>query len=232
MQDLTHIKHIFFDLDHTLWDFERNSALAFSRVFEQHGILVDMHEFLRHYVPINQRYWLLYQLDKLSQEELRYGRLRDTFSLLEKPQPEEALYALSESYIEHLPVFNHLFEDTVDVLDYLHPKYTLHIITNGFSSVQKKKILNSGIGHFFTTVTDSEMAGVKKPDSRIFEFALAQAGALPNSSLMIGDSLEADVTGALNAGIKAIHFDSGATESDPGQAFDRITRLSQLKNQL
>lgn len=200
------ITDIFFDLDHTLWDFDRNSALAFRTVFEKHGVEVELEAFLGHYTPINSDYWNRYEQNQITIDELRYGRLRTTFERFGISHAQDMLHVLSESYIEHLPEHNHLFDGALDTLQYLRKKYRLHIITNGFSSVQKKKMANSGLAPYFETVTDSEMAGAKKPHPAIFQYALDRAGTMAASSVMVGDSLVADIQGAYQAGMYAIHF--------------------------
>jgi len=200
------ITDIFFDLDHTLWDFEKNSALAFKKVLNKHNIDVDLAEFLVHYVPLNLKYWELYRKEEVTQNQLRYGRLKDTFDLLQYEINDERIDLLSKEYIHYLPQYNHLFDGTIGVLDYLNDKYNLHIITNGFQEVQAGKMKNSNIEQYFKTITNSEMAGVKKPNAKIFEFALSLANAKKESSIMIGDCIEADVQGALDFGIDAIHF--------------------------
>src|SRR5690606_2361270 len=197
---------VFFDLDHTLWDFEKNSALAFEAVLNVHCPDVDLAEFLKHYVPLNHAYWERYRKDEVTQAELRLGRLRDTFAAMAYPAGEELLALLSDQYIRQLPQHNHLFDGATELLDYLKTKYRLHIITNGFDEVQYHKIKNANIGHYFTTVTNSEMAGVKKPNPVIFEYALKLANAKKESSIMIGDCIDADVKGALNCGLDAILF--------------------------
>ena len=125
------ISDVFFDLDHTLWDFEKNSALAIETIFKKHDINVDLNLFLTHYVPINIKYWELYRVDEITQYELRLGRLKDTFALLNYEIEDKKILFLSEEYIEYLPKFNHLFDGAIAILDYLQPKYNLHIITNG-----------------------------------------------------------------------------------------------------
>ena len=171
------ITHIFFDLDHTLWDFEKNSALAFEKVFYKHSIDVDLNVFLVHYIPLNLKYWELYRHEKVTQMQLRYGRLKDAFDLLNYEIDDATIDLLSKEYIHYLPQFNHLFDGTIEVLEYLKSKYNLHIITNGFQEVQAGKMKNSGIEKYFQTITNSEMAGVKKPNPKIFEFALSLANA-------------------------------------------------------
>ena len=223
------ITDIFFDLDHTLWDFERNSALAFGKVFEMHGVGVPLDAFLMHYVPLNLQYWERYRREEITQSELRYGRLKDAFDLLGYEVSDALIQTLSAAYIDCLPENNYLFEGALEILSYLHGKYRLHIITNGFHEVQSRKIANANIGHFFTTVTNSEMAGVKKPHPDIFEYALKLAGVEKHRCVMIGDCIDADVRGALDFGIDAIWF----CENPSGVAdVKHVYRLKDLKEYL
>jgi len=226
----TNITDIFFDLDHTLWDFEKNSALAFETVFKMQDLEVNMNAFLSFYVPINREYWERYRKDKVTQKELRYGRLKDTFDLMEFSIEDEKIGLLSEQYIHYLPKYNHLFEGTIEILEYLMPKYNLHIITNGFAEIQENKLNNSYITHYFKSITNSEMAGVKKPNHKIFEYALDLAKAKKENSIMIGDCVEADVQGALDAGLDAILFnESNAQVADN---IKQIQHLLELKKYL
>lgn len=219
---------IFFDLDHTLWDFERNSALTFKKIFAKHSIAVDVDAFLEHYVPVNIKYWALYREDKIDQHTLRYKRLKEVFDLVPFEVNDAGIHLISEEYIKYLPTFNHLFDGAIDVLEYLKPKYNLHIITNGFQEVQNGKLRNANIEHYFDTVTNSEMAGVKKPNPKIFELALQLANAEKASSLMVGDSLEADMEGAKSAGIDALFFNELKITELHG--FPQIFHLSEIKN--
>jgi len=203
----SNIQHIFFDLDHTLWDFDKNSALAFEFLFKEEKIDIGLQEFLDVYLPINFNYWELYRNNQISKETLRIGRLKETFELLKLEISAEIIIVLSDKYIQFLPNYNHLLEDTVEVLEYLHSKYQLHIITNGFEEIQHHKLINSKIASYFSTITTSEEAGVKKPHLQIFEKALQKSKALSKNSLMIGDNYEADVQGAINAGMRSVYFD-------------------------
>ena len=203
---LADIKHIFFDLDHTLWDFDRNSGLAFTSIFLKNRIGVEMERFLQAYTPINANYWKLYRENRVSQEELRYGRLKETFEKLKVEVSDAQIALLSSDYIDYLPRHNHLLEGTLEMLEYLKPNYELHIITNGFKEVQHLKMKNSGILDYFRTITTSEDAGVKKPDPLIFEKALEDAGAKISESVMIGDNVEADILGAKEIGMRAILY--------------------------
>jgi putative hydrolase of the HAD superfamily len=204
---LNNIEHIFFDLDHTLWDFDRNSALAFERVFKFRNIPLEVDSFLEVYMPVNFNYWERYRNDEVTKEALRYGRLKDSFELLKFEADSDLIDKIAVDYIEYLPDHNHLLDGSEEVLEYLQQHYLLHIITNGFGEVQHKKLLNSGIHKYFTTVTTSEEAGVKKPHKQIFEVALKKSSARPENSIMIGDNFEADCTGAENCGMRPIFFD-------------------------
>jgi putative hydrolase of the HAD superfamily len=224
---MTHIKHIFFDLDHTLWDFEKNSALTFDKIFKTHQVDVDLETFLKVYEPINLKYWKLYRDEEIDKTRLRYGRLRDTFDIIEFKAEDELISKLSVDYIEHLSSFNHLFDGTVELLNYLQPKYQLHIITNGFEEAQHKKMASSNIHHYFKTVTNAESAGVKKPNPIIFDYALKLANAQSKESLMIGDNYEADIEGALNVGYDAIFFNY--RNDNVTDDIKQIKHLSELK---
>ena len=224
---INNLKHIFFDLDHTLWDFDKNSALTFDKIFKLHNVNVDIKSFLNVYEPINLNYWRLYRNEEIEKENLRYGRLKDSFDELSFNIDDELIYLLSEEYIVHLTTFNHLFEGTIEILEYLQSKYELHIITNGFDEAQYKKMRSSQITHYLKTVTNAELAGVKKPNPIIFDYALKAAKAKPNESIMIGDSLEADVLGALNVGYDAIFFNYRNDEVEPH--IKQVKELSQLK---
>ena len=224
------ITDIFFDLDHTLWNFDVNSSLAFETIFKKDHPTIEITNFIEKYIPINQACWKLYQYDKITHNELRYNRLKHTFDELGYFVSDVQIESIAQDYIELLPENNHLFDGTIEVLEYLGKKYKLHIITNGFAEVQYKKIHNSNIAVFFKTITNSEMAGVKKPNPIIFEYALDSAKAKKENSIMIGDCLEADVQGALNAGLDAIFFNDKNIEVE--QNIKQVTHLLDLKKYL
>ena len=227
---LINIKHVFFDLDHTLWDFDRNSALTFEEIFKEKDISISVKDFLAVYMPINFKYWELYRNDAVSKEDLRYGRLKESFDSLKFETSDVTINSIANDYIEYLPNNNHLLLDAMEVLEYLNKNYKLHIITNGFEEVQHKKMKNSGILDFFQTVTTSEDAGVKKPHPDIFEKALKKSGATPIDSVMIGDNLEADIIGAEQFGLKVIHIDPAGETSE--HLYPKIQKLKELLNYL
>jgi putative hydrolase of the HAD superfamily len=226
----TTITDVFFDLDHTLWDFDKNSEMAFDRIFKSKYPNINTLDFIEKYAPINQACWKLYQNDQISHIELRYNRLKLSFDALDYQISDENINEIANDYIEFLTDNNHLFDGAIEVLDYLKPKYRLHIITNGFASVQDKKINNAALGGYFNTITNSELAGVKKPNSIIFDYAVNLAQASKNNCIMIGDCLDADVNGALNAGLDAIFFNEKSIEVS--QDIKQIKHLLELKKYL
>ncbi len=202
----TGIKALYFDLDHTLWDFEANSALTFKSLFSEYDIALDLTQFLAVYIPNNNVYWKRYREGKIDKETLRFERLKTVFDALNYPTTNTLIDDLSDAYIQTLPEYNVLFEGAIEILTALKPHFNLHIITNGFQDVQYFKMKNSGLLPFFDTVTDSSSVGVKKPDPKIFEHALKVGQVAPNEAVMIGDNLEADIEGALSTGMHAVHF--------------------------
>jgi len=224
------VEHVFFDLDHTLWDFDKNSALTFDFIFKKHQVKTNLNDFLRFYEPINLKYWKLYRDEKVTKEDLRYSRLKETFDALQFTVKDEVINQLSEDYITYLSSFNNVFDGTFEILDYLKSKYKLHIITNGFKDAQNNKLKSSKLDHYFETVTSAEVAGVKKPNPHIFNFALNSAQAETQNSIMIGDNYEADILGALDIGLDAICFNYHKVEEMPGIKF--INHLSDIKKYL
>ena len=225
---MQNIQHVFFDLDHTLWDFEKNSDLTFQKIFKMNDLSVDLHSFLEVYRPLNFKFWKLYREEKVTKSELRYGRLKNTFDAIDFPISDTLIYLIADQYIEHLADFNHLFDGAIEILDYLNQKYTLHIITNGFEEIQTKKMINSKIYHYFEKVITSESVGVKKPNPKVFKHALEIANANIDQAIMIGDSIEADINGALGVGMKAIHcnFDTSLV---PNSLFMSVSSLLEIK---
>jgi putative hydrolase of the HAD superfamily len=225
------IKHVFFDLDHTLWDFEKNSDLTFKKVFDKQNITVNLNDFLEVYKPLNQKYWKLYREEKVTKSELRYGRLKNTFDAVKYDISDILIDLIAIEYIDFMPDFNHLFDGAFEILDYLKDKYQLHIITNGFEEIQTKKMQSSNILHYFNEVITSESVGVKKPNPKVFYHALEVAKAKKENSIMIGDNIEADILGAINIGMQAIHcnFEQEKVED---KNIKSITSLLEIKQYL
>ncbi len=203
-------RHLFFDLDRTLWDFESNSVLALEEIFAKRkigkntGILFhDFHVFYKEY---NHHLWDLYKQGKVKKEFLRVERFRGTlkhFGL----ESEELAEQVADDYVYISPRKTKLYPNSIEVVSQLAKKYQLHIITNGFSEVQFIKIDKSGLSPFFNHVITSEMVGVQKPNPQVFQFSLEKAGAIIQESLMIGDDQDSDILGAQNVGIDQVFVD-------------------------
>ncbi len=224
------ITDVFFDLDHTLWDFDRNSFLALERVFVSHKVDLRVSDFVNAYEPINCEYWKQFREERVSKQDLRRGRLIDSFKRFNMSFYIDKIDAMATSYIDELPVDNHLFDGTIEILDYLVEKYALHIITNGSHEVQMLKLKNSGIHKYFKTVTSSEEVGVKKPNPLVFEVALEKANTHYEKSIMIGDTFEADILGAEAVGMKTLFYNY-RKETIPS-SYKLVNNLLEIKSHL
>ena len=209
-------KDLFFDLDHTLWDFETNSKETIQELYNTHRLadlgIVDFDGFYSTYSAHNHRLWDRYTKGFIKQEELRWKRVY--LSLLDfKVANEPLAKQMSQAYLEILPNKKHLFPYTIEILEYLKQKdYKMHLITNGFESVQFKKIKNSGLQDYFIEVITSEASNSLKPNKEIFDYAFAKTGASVSNSIMIGDNQDADIKGGINAGMDTIFVNHiGAT---------------------
>jgi putative hydrolase of the HAD superfamily len=223
------ITDIFFDLDHTLWDFETNSNKAFEKLLDKHQIPASIDQFLEVYEPINRQYWVDYAKGLKSKDEVKYNRLIDTFKALNVDVTNELIEFLANEYLDFLKKENTLMPGTIEILDYLKDKYHLHILTNGFLEVQADKMTNSGIVHYFEHVITSESVGKLKPHPEVFRHALKQAGTFPHKSFMIGDNLQSDVLGARNIGMNAIHFDPEEQSDIDFKIIPKVKNLIELK---
>lgn len=206
---------IFFDLDHTLWDFETNSKEALSEIASTHQLLnkgiPSLQHFLEEYFVINEKLWEDYRKDIISKETLRYDRFHQALKKFNIDDFELAT-AIGNDYVSSAPYKTNLFPNAIEVLEYLKGKYTLNIITNGFEETQHLKLRNSKIDHYFDHIITSERSGFKKPDERMFHFSLRHTNAKSENSIMIGDSLEADILGAKNVGMHQVYFNPESKE--------------------
>lgn len=221
------ITDLFFDLDDTLWDFQTNSAAAFAAIFDQHQLPFTTAQFLPLYRPINERYWQLYRDGEISKTELRLNRLSDTFHAMKVEVSADLVQQIADDFNRNLNNYTSLMPGVIDTLDYLYPRYNLHILTNGFTEVQDTKLKNSKLSPYFKTVTASEESGAKKPDPAIFAQALNRAQADKATSVMIGDNLQADIHGALKFGVQAIYFNPNRLNYS-GTHIQTITQLKDL----
>lgn len=225
-------KHLFFDLDHTLWDFDANARATLLQLhvdlkLPERGIH-DFDAFYRNYLAHNETLWAKYRTGHIKQDELRLKRM--WLSLLDFKIADETLaQQMSELFLQLLPTRTLLFPDTKEVLQYLRDKgYGLHLITNGFEQIQHSKLKGSGLSPFFNVVVTSECSNSLKPQKEIFDYALNKTGARAEESLMIGDSVEVDVIGALRAGMDAVHVNYNNVEQETEPTYT-VYHLKELK---
>ena len=223
-------KHIFFDLDRTLWDFESNSYETLLELCSGYKLnnkgIADYDEFINNYKFHNEELWNLYRINKISQQDLRRERFQraladfgiDNYILAKN---------IGEDYIKFCPRKNKLFPYVFEVLDYLKDRYTLHIITNGFEKTQHIKLENANLAIYFKHVITSENLGFKKPNPSIFSYALDLAAAKKEESIYIGDNLVVDILGCQNFGIDGIYFNPDKKEHNENVAFE-ISSLREI----
>lgn len=229
MADLKHKKHLFFDFDDTLWDFQKNSTEVLHELFHEYELgnklQTDITAFLSAYKKVNLSFWSQYYKQEINKEHLRNHRFNETFKLFGYDHYEENLL-ITEQYLKRAPKGSSLKEGCLETLSYLKQNYSLHIITNGFREVFAIKMDACGIRHYFDQVIISEEHDLVKPDARIFRLAESFTNSEAHDCVMIGDSLESDIEGALNAGWEAIHF---TNEGFARQDVRVISKLDELK---
>ncbi len=226
-------RHLFFDLDHTLWDFETNAKQTLTQLFESNDLqskgVPDFDQFFERYSYHNHRLWDRYTKGFIKQDELRWKRM--WLALLDFKLADEPLARdLGVQFLDLLPTRKTLFPYTVEILQYLQDKnYKMHLVTNGFEKVQYGKIQHAKIDPFFDQVITSEASGSLKPNKEIFDYALSKAGATPEESIMIGDNLDADIQGGINAGLDTI-FVNHLNVVPTVQATYVVYHLKELEN--
>jgi putative hydrolase of the HAD superfamily len=228
-------RDVFFDLDHTLWDFESNSRATLRQLYElfalsRHGVS-DVQGFIASYEFENERCWAEYRAGSMKREVLRIERFIRALARFEQADPHLAAQ-IADAYVDLSPKKTQLMPGCLDILEYVKSKgYRLHILTNGFREVQYRKLDGSGLSPFFEHVFTSEEVGFNKPHRLAYERALIRASAAPESTWMIGDSLEADIIGAQKVGLTTVlyHPDEGP---EPEVPHFSVKHLSELKTLL
>jgi putative hydrolase of the HAD superfamily len=227
-------KQLFFDLDHTLWDFEANSRQTLQELHQELGLaargITDFNLFHKQYIAHNDKLWERYRNGWIKVDELRWKRMWLTlldFKIGDEPLARQ----MGEQFLDALPTRKILFPHTLEILGYLRNKgYRLHLITNGFEKTQHSKLEYSGLKDFFGEVITSEGSNSLKPHKEIFEYAFRVTGALPAESIMLGDSVEVDIQGAINAGIDQVFVNHlGITpEIKPTYTVSSLKELEQI----
>ena len=224
-------RQLFFDLDHTLWDFERNSretiAEAVNHFELQKRKPFELKRLYFIYEKVNDHHWHLYRQGKMTKEELRVSRFRKTLHEL-GIKDETLSLEVSDYYISNSPYKQNLFPGAIELLEELQEDYRLHLITNGFREVQHIKLDKAGIRKYFRNVIISEEVGYKKPQPEIFHYALELSAAMPSEALMIGDNIETDIKGAAGVGIDQVLFNPKARRHNFKPSY-QIQELAELR---
>ncbi len=201
-------KHLLFDLDDTLWDFETNALHSLQEVFFQYKLdkkFEHFNHFFEHYDYRNKQLWAAYGRGQITKKELNFERFN--FPLLQVGVYNPGLATrLGTDFLRICPTKTALMPHAKDLLDHLSGKYQLHILSNGFGETQQTKLLCSGLLPYFDQIILSETIGALKPDRQIFDYALQAIGTPHKEVLMIGDNYDADIVGAHNAGIDQLFF--------------------------
>jgi putative hydrolase of the HAD superfamily len=224
-------KHIFFDLDRTIWDFDASAADTFNYMYSKYGLtdkgVPSLEKFRTRYEIHNDILWSLYRKGEILKEVLNIRRFEMTLADFGIVDHSISL-GMSEDYVNVNPDKPFLFPGAIETLEYLGPRYPLHLITNGFQEVQEQKFRIARLDRFFKSVTTSEEAGIKKPEPGIFHFALDKAKADASDSIIIGDDLAVDIVGARNIGMDGVYFNPEHKEYAEEITFE-IESLLELK---
>lgn len=222
---------ILFDLDHTLWDYEKNSRETIGEIFSQFSLDRELgasfEDFHDTFQEINMDLWSRYDKGLIPREVIRKDRFATIISRFGK-ESKTLSEKLSDAYVEQSPKKGNLIQDALMILDYLHPKYPLFVVTNGFEEVQFTKVKSSGIEHYFREIVISDRVGHKKPSREIFDYVAGRYNIPHQSMLMIGDNLLTDIAGAKNAGIDAVFFNPYGNPHDAEITYE-IKALQELK---
>jgi putative hydrolase of the HAD superfamily len=223
------LKCIFFDLDHTLWDFDKNAEETLKHLYEHFALESvhsgSAHDFVSAYNVINNRLWQEYEAGVITKDFLRTERFKLAFEQI-GIHKEKVPDNIWEMYLEMCPKKTNLMSGAMEVCEYLVNKYHLALITNGFEVTQQRKLKYSGLGEYFDHLVTSERVGHPKPNSEIYHVAMAEANVKPENCIMIGDNLKNDVVGALDVGIQAIWFNPGKLSNEGN--LESIVELRQL----
>jgi putative hydrolase of the HAD superfamily len=225
-------KCIFFDLDHTLWDYETNSCNTLRELYASFGLqglgLIDCNSFEQQFKRVNLQLWDLYDRGLIGSEvirEQRFKQILEHFSITD----DKLIADLSVAYMDSCPKKGTLLPHALETLHYLSERYSMTVVTNGFEEIQHIKMTAGNLHHFFAHIVTSQKAGCKKPSRGIFDYALKANNVLPNEAIMIGDNLVTDIGGALNASIDSVFFNPERIAHEVTVKHE-ITSLAELQN--
>ncbi len=222
-------KHLFFDLDNTLFDFTASERIVLKELYDHHlknSDFKNYEDFLRHYEVVNERLWADYRAHKITKNAVKYGRFEET--LAKKNIDDEHLARfMGDTFVIKCTENDTLVEGAKELIQNLSRTYQLHIVSNGFIEAQYRKLELTGLRPFFKGITLSEEIKIQKPDRRFFEHALKNVNARKKESLVIGDSWESDIQGAINFGLDAVFF-SYDGKAAPDASIPTIFKLNEL----
>jgi len=222
--------HIFFDLDRTLWDFERNSSETLLQILDEFGLhkcIKNPQQFIAKYNFYNDRLWDDYKAGKIKKPELRKERFRLLLHAFDI-QDENLIGKISRFYLNTSPLKSALIDGAAETLEYLYHRYKLYIISNGFYDVQVTKMISSGISRYFNKTFTSDRIGYAKPRSGIFNYALSSVNARKDESIMVGDDPINDIHGAYHARIDQVYFNKDGKTADIQPTYE-IRHLKELR---
>ncbi|MEY3630486.1 MAG: hypothetical protein RL408_40 [Bacteroidota bacterium] len=218
-------KALFFDWDHTLWDHDLNAKEVLLDLAVEYELAIEPLSYWASFEKINNGLWDQYAAGEISQAELRETRFVRFFQELRIEGPSSEF---GDKYLERAPRKTNLMPGAFELIQDLAAHYPLYILTNGFDDIQYVKIEGAGMRSFFKEIITSQQVGTKKPSPLFYEYALERAGIQPGEALMIGDHVEADVRGALNAGIPAIHYNPFSVATDLPHEIQHLDELRGL----
>lgn len=231
---VSNIDFIFFDLDHTLWDFAKNSKIALKNTYkkfvENRYPLVTYKNFEQTYEKINLDLWDKYRRKLITVEDLKLKRFKDTFLHFDILVNDSAIEEINEFYLYDLSEQSNLIEHTEYILEKLSKKYEMGILTNGFKETQIRKMKSSGIDKYFSVLISSDEAKAIKPDKKIFDYAVEATKHKHENILYIGDDLENDIIAGKNAGLQGIWLNILSDERD--SKVDTVLSLKELEDLL
>jgi putative hydrolase of the HAD superfamily len=224
--------HLFFDLDRTLWDYDTNATETLQELIYRYGIIngypVDSSKFVTEFFRINEDLWSRFDQGLIDKNYIRAHRF--PFVLKELGISNfNKVEQLQDDFIRECPTKGNLIDGAKGIIDKLSKHYPLYIITNGFMEIQDTKLRYSGLEGYFEKIITSELAGIQKPDQKIFKYALKQAEATEGRSLMIGDNFDSDILGARNSGIDQVYFNPEKKDASFKPTYE-IKELQQLVN--
>ncbi len=225
-------KAVFFDLDHTLWDYEKNSVETLTELYEEFELSKrpkpELKDFIETFDKVNTRLWANYNKGHIGREVIRDQRFKKILAVF-NIRNDVMARKMSEEYIKRCPTKTHLFPHAETTLRYLQPRYDLYILTNGFNDVQDEKLRRSKLKGFFRNIITSESSGHRKPSAQIFHHSLDIARVSAHEAVMIGDNLHADIIGARNANMDHIYFNPSRSGHKESVTYE-INCLSELPN--